>query len=429
MNYADTLEYLYAQLPMFTRVGAAAYKKDLFNIQALCEALHHPQKKFKSIHVAGTNGKGSTCHMLASILQEAGFKTGLYTSPHIKAFGERIRVNGKMIDEQFVVDFVERNRGLTETVKPSFFELTVAMAFAYFAKEKVDFAIIETGLGGRLDSTNLIEPELSVITNIGYDHMQILGDSLEKIASEKAGIIKHNTPVVIGKIQEETKGIFTETAAKLNAEIEFAENHFSVVSARLTSQRLTCTVINKFTNQESTYQLDLTGGYQQENLCTVLSCVSFLNQMGYPISETVLSKGLSQTKINTGIRGRWEILEEQPLVILDVAHNESGIQWVLNQLQQHYAHRKIHFIIGFAKDKDISGVLKLFPKEATYYFTQAHSPRALPMEELHRLATLQGLNGNRFQHVNEALAFAKSKADPQDVIVICGSFYVISELN
>ncbi|MEX0636988.1 MAG: Mur ligase family protein, partial [Ferruginibacter sp.] len=307
MNYAETIEYLYTRLPMFTRIGAAAYKKDLHNTIALCDTLQNPQQHFKTIHVAGTNGKGSCSHMLASVLQQAGYKTGLYTSPHIKAFGERIRINGVMIEEQFVVDFVKRTNSVIDHIEPSFFELTVGMAFEYFAREKVDIAVIETGLGGRLDSTNIIQPELSVITNIGYDHMNILGNTLEAIAHQKAGIIKHNTPAVIGEYLTETKPIFLQEAALAQASLVFASEVFEITSADNDSTFLHCRVNNKLTNQPLYLQLDLNGWYQQLNLCTVLTAIEELKKIGYQLSDQVIIEALRSVKKLTGMRGRWDI--------------------------------------------------------------------------------------------------------------------------
>ncbi|MEP7164769.1 MAG: folylpolyglutamate synthase/dihydrofolate synthase family protein [Ferruginibacter sp.] len=428
MTYDQTIEYLYEHLPMFSRIGAAAYKKDLHNTIELCRALGDPQQEFKSIHIAGTNGKGSTSHMLAAVLQEAGYKTGLYTSPHIKDFGERIRINGKMIDRDFVIDFVERTRIISDEVNPSFFELTVAMAFEYFAKESVDIAVIETGLGGRLDSTNIITPLLSVITNIGYDHMNILGNTLPEIAFEKAGIIKNNIPVVIGETLPETKPVFVKKAKEMNAEIHFTEERFITRSTEPAGSLLRCNVVDTSGNEMTIYKIDLLGLYQAKNICTVLHAVSLLNKMGFNIPETTVHSGLGNVKKLTGLRGRWELLDPKPALILDVAHNEDGIKQVLHQLKTNYPLSHIHFVLGFVNDKDVSKMLALFPADASYYFTNAHIPRALPYEQLKQVAELNHLHGEGFDHVNAAIEKAKLNMKEQDVIMVCGSFFIIAEV-
>lgn len=414
---------------MFSRIGAAAYKKDLHNTIELCRALGDPQHKFKSIHIAGTNGKGSTSHMLAAILQEAGYKTGLYTSPHIKDFGERIRINGKMINRDFVIDFVERTKNITTEVSPSFFELTVAMAFEYFATESVDIAIIETGLGGRLDSTNIISPVLSVITNIGFDHMNILGNTIEEIAFEKAGIIKNNTPVVIGESFPETKRIFVKKAAEMNADIHFTEDKFITQSTESTGTLLLCNILNTTSNEIVTFKIDLLGLYQAKNICTVLNTVDILNQINFTISETAIRTGLENVKKLTGLRGRWELLQTNPAVILDVAHNEDGIKQVLQQLRNNYPSSVFHFVLGFVNDKDVNKVLALFPADGNYYFTNAHIPRALPYERLKEIAASNQLNGKGFDDVNAAINEAKLNATKNDVIIVCGSFFIIAEVT
>jgi dihydrofolate synthase/folylpolyglutamate synthase len=429
MTYTETIEYLYAQLPMFSRIGAAAYKKDLHNTIELCAALGNPHNNFKSIHVAGTNGKGSTCHMLAAILQQAGYKTGLYTSPHVKQFGERIRVDGKMIDEHFVIDFVERTKTLTAQIQPSFFELTVAMAFEYFSKENVDIAIIETGLGGLLDSTNVISPILSIITNIGYDHTNILGNTLPEIAFQKAGIIKANTPVVIGEVLPETKNIFVKQANEKEAPILFAQSRFFAEFIEPTGNLLFCNVKDNVTHTVEKLRLDLNGIYQAKNICTVLSAVDVLRRLGYTIPESDLHHALENVKELTGMRGRWDIVQLHPTVIQDVAHNTDGITQVILQLSNNYPKAGLHFVLGFVKDKDVDHVLELFPKEARFYFTNAHIPRALPHQDLRELAAAKGLPGDSFDNVNDAIAAAKSNAARSDVIMICGSFFTIAEIN
>ncbi len=429
MNYKETIDYLYQQLPMFSRVGQAAYKEDLHNTIALCNALNNPQQKFKSIHIAGTNGKGSTSHMLAAVLQKAGYKTGLYTSPHIKDFGERIRINGKMISESFVVGFVERTKAISEKVQPSFFELTVAMAFEYFAEEKIDIAIIETGLGGRLDSTNIILPILSVITNIGFDHMNILGNTLPEIASQKAGIIKENIPVVIGEILPETINVFVQEANKKNAPVYLAPEMFVTEYIESAGPLLLCNIKNKRTNIVEKLRLDLTGLYQVKNCTTLLCCIEQLKHTGFSIPEKALHEGLENVKSLTGIKGRWDVVKCAPAIILDVAHNKDGIQQVLKQLSLSYPAANIHFVLGFVKDKDISTVLSLFPGNASYYFTNAHIPRALPHTALKVLAEEKKLKGNSFDNVNDAIAQAKAVAKKNDVIMVCGSFFIIGEIE
>lgn len=429
MNYQQTIDYLYSQLPMFSRIGSAAYKADLHNTIALCSSVGNPQNKYKTIHIAGTNGKGSTSHILAAILQEAGYKTGLYTSPHIKDFRERIRVNGKMITEQFIIDFTENTESITEEIKPSFFELTVAMAFKYFEEEQVDIAVIETGLGGLLDSTNIITPILSVITNIGYDHQNILGNTLEEIASQKAGIIKQNIPVVIGETLPDTKNIFVENAERKNAPIQFAEENFITTYIDVEGDLLLCNVQNIETGITEKLRCGLTGLYQAKNLCTVLAAVTELNKLQINIPEMALHKGIEDVKEITGLRGRWEILQQHPTIIADVAHNKDGIAQVINQLNLSYPKNHIHFILGFVKDKDVENVLKLFPQNASFYFTNAHIPRAMPSVDLQQKAKLVGLNGEYYDHIDDAVNAAKKNADNNAVIMICGSFFILAESN
>lgn len=429
MNYQQTIEYLYSQLPMFSRIGSAAYKADLHNTIALCKSVGNPQNNYKTIHIAGTNGKGSTSHILAAILQQAGYKTGLYTSPHIKDFRERIRVNGEMITEQFVIEFTEKTKVITEEIKPSFFELTVAMAFKYFEEEKVDIAVIETGLGGLLDSTNIITPILSIITNIGYDHQNILGNTLEEIATQKAGIIKALVPVVIGETLPETKNIFIETADKKNASIHFAEKRFVTTYLAVEGDLLLCNVQDLHTGITEKLRCGLSGLYQGKNLCTVLAAVHELKKIKIDIAETALHNGIEQVKKITGLRGRWEILQQHPTVIADVAHNKDGITQVINQLNTLYPLANFHFVLGFVKDKDVENVLKIFPDNAFFYFTNAQIPRAMPCEELKAKAAIADLRGNCFSHVNDAINAAKSAAATNDVIIICGSFFIISECH
>jgi dihydrofolate synthase/folylpolyglutamate synthase len=436
MTFQETIDYLYSQLPMFSRIGAAAYREDFHNTIALCDALDNPQTKFNCIHIAGTNGKGSTSHMLAAILQQAGYKTGLYTSPHLKDFRERIKINGEMISEAFVVEFVERNKKLSEAIEPSFFELTVAMAFDYFNRQQVDIAVIETGLGGRLDSTNIITPILSIITNIGYDHMNILGDTLEKIAAEKAGIIKPAVPVVIGEYLPETKAIFLNKAAECKAPIHFAQDEYAVTNIETTAQQLNCAVTSAAQQVTENFSLDLNGLYQTKNLQTVLCAEGILINEGFYIKNEAEKFALAHVKKLTGLQGRWDVIAEHPLVVLDVAHNEDGIRQVLAQTSQFLMpskdvglQKKLHFVIGMVKDKEVSKVLSMLPKDATYYFTNAHIPRAMAAADLQLKAAEYGLTGNYFDNVNEAILAAKKQADPNDMIVVCGSVFLVGEVD
>ncbi len=429
MNYQETLQYLYSQLPMFSRIGAAAYKKDIHNTVELCNALGNPQNQFKSIHIAGTNGKGSTSHMLAAALQQQGYKTGLYTSPHLKDFGERIRINGAMIDPEFVIQFTEKTKAICENIQPSFFELTVAMAFEYFAVQKVDIAVIETGLGGRLDSTNIITPVLSIITNIGFDHTQFLGNTLEAIAFEKAGIIKQNTPVVIGEVLPETKMVFEEKANSTKSSILFAEDCYDISVRDHRSNQMVCEVMNKTTQELKELITDLNGLYQTKNLKTLLTSIDVLNKNGITIKEENLTTALANVKKLTGLRGRWDIISKEPTIILDVAHNKDGIQTLINQLNSNYLNSKFHFVLGFVNDKDIDSILDLLPKDASYYFTNAHIERALPHDKLKLLAKEKKLNGESFDDINLALANAKNNAQKNDIIIACGSFFTLAEIN
>lgn len=429
MTYTETLNYLYTQLPMFTRIGAAAYKADLSNTITLCAALDNPQNKFKSIHVAGTNGKGSTSHMLASVLQEAGYKVGLYTSPHIKDFRERIKINGQKIEKQFVVHFTENIKTKITEIQPSFFEITVAMAFAYFAKQQVDIAVIEVGLGGLLDSTNVIIPELCVITNIGLDHTNLLGTTLPEIATQKAGIIKASVPVVISQTQEETERVFTNKALEKNTSIFFADKVMEVIgmdTATIGLQKMK--VVNTAKMSITNYELDILGKYQQKNVKGVLLALEILQQYNWNISAQNIVDGLKNIKNNTGLMGRFDMLEISPMLIADVAHNADGITEVLAQIKN-IPHNNLHIITGFVADKAVDKVLALFPKNANYYFTQANIPRALLKENLQETAKQYQLNGEVYNNVNTALQAAKANASKEDIILICGSFFIIAELE
>ena len=423
-TYADTLHYLYAQLPMFTRVGASAYKKDLHNTLALCNALHHPEHKFKSVHIGGTNGKGSSSHMLAAILQTAGYKTGLYTSPHLRDFRERIRINGQMIPEQEVTNFVNSHQALFEEINPSFFEATVGLAFDYFAKQGVDIAIIEVGLGGRLDSTNVINPLLSLITNIGLDHQDILGNTLEEIAKEKAGIIKSSTPIIVGEKQAEIADVFENKAIEANAKILFASECWTI-TPKETAPLLVVNALSSKQNLE--LALDLRGSYQVKNLAGVLTAVDELREQGFKISEENLKTALKQVTSLTGLQGRWQTLQQQPLVICDTGHNEDGIKEVLKNITN-TPHQNLHMVWGMVKDKDIAKILALLPKDATYYFCQPNIPRGKPTEELAQEAQKYQLKGQAYASVAEAYQQALSHAKPNDLVFVGGSTFVVAEV-
>ncbi len=430
MKYSETLDYLFTQLPMFQRSGPAAYKNNLENTLTLDEHYGHPHKKFKTIHVAGTNGKGSVSHMLAAVLQSAGYKTGLYTSPHLKDFRERIRINGEMIPENAVTEWIEKYKANNENWKidPSFFELTVAMTFDYFAQQEVDVAVIEVGLGGRLDSTNIITPEVSVITNIGLDHTDLLGDTLEKIAFEKAGIIKENIPVVIGETHSETKPVFAKKAESLNAPIFFADKEYCAVYSTLTLDGKQMVRVEK--NGENVLnglQLDLLGNYQLKNLPAVLKTLDILIEQGWKITEDDISRGLKSTISLTGLRGRWQILGNNPRIVCDTGHNEDGIKMVLKQIEN-TAFKKLHFVFGTVGDKNPDNVLCILPKNAVYYFTRADIPRAMNENELAEKAAIFGLNGTIYSSVSEAFKAAKQKADKDDFIFVGGSTFVVAEI-
>jgi dihydrofolate synthase/folylpolyglutamate synthase len=427
MNYEQTLDYLYSKLPMFTRVGAVAFKKDLHNTIVMCEKLGNPQDKFKTIHVGGTNGKGSTSHMLAAIFQQAGFKTGLYTSPHLKDFRERIRINGTMISRDFVVDFVAAQSDIIEELSPSFFEVTVAMAFSYFETEQVDIAIIEVGLGGRLDSTNIIIPELSVITNISLDHTNILGNTLSEIAAEKAGIIKHGIPVVIGERHQETDQTFIKKAEETGSEIVFADEQLNIQYFQRENERLILSVGDKDQLLFQGLALDVTGSYQLKNILTVIQSILVLNKSGYQISDEDIREALGNVKQLTGLQGRWQVLGTHPLIICDTGHNTAGITEVVHNIRE-TPHDHLHMVIGMVKDKDIGGVLKLLPPEARYYFCQPDLERALPAAELARQALDHQLIGDVFQSVQLALTAAKNDANDDDLIFVGGSTFVVAEV-
>ncbi len=406
MTYKEALDFMYKALPMYQRVGQAAFKKDLTNTIKLCEALGNPHNKFKSIHIAGTNGKGSTSHMLASVLQSAGFKVGLYTSPHLKSFTERIRIDGKEVSQEFVTAFIAENQSLIEDIKPSFFEMTVAMAFQYFAEAKVDVAVIEVGLGGRLDSTNIITPELSVITNIGMDHMEMLGDTLTKIASEKAGIIKPNVPVVVTEKHIETESVFKAMAKTMNAKITFAEEQ---------------------TFHEMPLS-DLKGNYQAKNIKGVLTAVEVLRVNGWKISKRNLIMGLSEVQQSTGLKGRWQQLGSNPLTICDTGHNKEAFQYIVEQITSQ-VHEELYMVLGFVKEKDLNPILAMLPSHAQLIFCEPKIPRALLLEELEQKT--RHLEQAKFyeKDVNEAIAKARELAQANDMIFIGGSTFVVAEIE
>jgi len=415
---------------MFHRVGASAYKANIDNTVALCNLLNNPQNSFKSLHVAGTNGKGSVSHMLASILQTAGFRTGLYTSPHLKDFRERIRVNGKMIERSYVTRFIGDYQQESEKINPSFFELTVGMAFSYFREQKVDIAIVEVGLGGRLDSTNIITPLLSVITNVSFDHMQFLGDTLEKIAAEKAGIIKPGIPVVIGETQYETKDVFREKALSVNSEILFADQDFSIHNSILQGGKTNMRVMDIYRDSRlflNQLRTPLTGIYQLKNTVTVLGACMKLNQMGIDISKPIFRTGIKNVVKNTEFSGRWQILDHTPLTICDTGHNEGGLREVMHQITT-TPHAHLHFVFGVVNDKYLPPILDLLPKNATYYFCKPNIPRGLDASDLMLQATAAGLTGACYDSVKSALLAARNSADLKDLIFIGGSTFVVAEL-
>ncbi len=426
MNYEEAVDYLYARLPMFTRDGASAFKKDLTNTYRLCEAIGNPYERFKSIHIAGTNGKGSTSHMLAAILQQAGYKTGLYTSPHLLDFRERIRVNGMLVPREWVATFVNDHRALMETIRPSFFEVTVAMAFAYFAEAAVDIAIVETGLGGRLDSTNIITPLLSVITNIGYDHTAMLGDTLPEIAGEKAGIIKPGIPAVVGERQTAVADVFERVAAEKGSRLLFAPDQWHVTNLGRSEQHLNLNATLRHSGESTDYALDLMGSYQAKNLPAVLCAVAELRQQGLRIPEADVRYALAHVQQLTGLMGRWHTLATDPLVICDTGHNTDGWREVLANIEI-TSYDTLHMVIGMMRDKDPGRILPMLPKEAHYYFCQVDMPRALPAAELRTAAVRHGLRGDEFGTVAHAVAAARQAASAADLIFIGGSTFIVAD--
>lgn len=429
MNYPDAIQFIYSQLPMFTRIGAAAYKADLSTTINLCEALGNPEQGFRAIHIAGTNGKGSVSSFTASVLQESGYKTGLFTSPHLRDFRERIRINGLMIPETYVAEFVSANMPLFTKLKPSFFEMSFAMAACYFRDENVDIAVIETGMGGRLDSTNLVRPLASVITNIGFDHMQFLGNTLAAIAAEKAGIIKPNIPIIIGERNPETDDVFTQTAEKHASPILFAEDFYTVVNHLYSTEKnlLQASYKSEVTGDNIELISPLPGIYQLKNLKTTLTLLKLVSAKLPTITQKTISDGVFNVLVNTGILGRWQVLKNKPLAIADTGHNEHGIKWVLEQIGL-IKFERLHVVLGMVSDKDVSHVLELFPKNAQYYFCKPTIPRGLEVEELVKLANFHGLYGEAFTSVKEAFNAALLKADEKDFIFVGGSTFVVAEV-
>lgn len=428
MKYQEILDYLYSQLPMFHRIGAAAYKADLEKTLKLAELLGNPQNKLKVIHIAGTNGKGSVSHLLASVLQEAGYKTGLYTSPHLRDFRERIRINGKMISKSAITGFIKRHKPGLDIIRPSFFEMTFGLCLDYFSKNKTEVAIMETGMGGRLDSTNILHPDLCIITNIGFDHTDFLGDTLAKIAAEKAGIIKAGIPVVVGEAGAETRVVFREKAASVKAPLFFSKEIYKVEKLKESSFSVLRVKITKLKNKENfEVSCPLAGEYQLENLRTLMAAIELLKHSGYRISQNEVIAGISKVKENTGFMGRWEILHTKPLVICDTGHNPDGIKAVLSQIQT-LKYRNLHFVLGMVEDKDISRILRMLPLSATYYFCKADIPRGLDANELTRQASNVGLQGKVYSSVKEAYAAALSESKSDDLVFVGGSTFIVAEV-
>jgi dihydrofolate synthase / folylpolyglutamate synthase len=427
MNYKETIDFLFSQLPAYHRIGKAAYKNDLSNSIAFDSYLEHPHTRYMTIHIAGTNGKGSVSHMIASVLMKAGYKTGLFTSPHLADFRERIRVNGRMITRRAITGFVNKHSEFIKALKPSFFEMSAAMAFEYFAEAGVDVAVIEVGLGGRLDSTNIINPVLSLITNIGHDHMDLLGDSLEKVATEKAGIIKHKVPVVISETQKETEQIFLAKAAEADSEIYFADRNFSCTLEDMdyeTGGRI-FRVDDKLSDKWFTGETNLGGDYQAKNIQAVFQAFSFIKGI-FSISDKDITDGIRDVVADTHFAGRWQIAGRKPLIILDTGHNKEGLELVIGQIKK-IPSTKLHFVLGFLSDKDISSILPLFPKEASYYFTKASVPRALDEKVLMEKAVGSGLRGKCYPDVKSAVRAARSNASDSDIVFIGGSTFIVAE--
>lgn len=427
-NYEQAIQWMFQQIPMYQRTGKAAYKVDLEMTHRIDKYFGHPHKHFKTIHIAGTNGKGSVSHMVASVLQAAGYKTGLYTSPHLKDFRERIRVDGEKVQKQFVLDFMKKNKEFFLEVEPSFFEMSVAMAFEYFKFKKVEVAVVEVGMGGRLDSTNIIQPEVTAITNIGYDHTQFLGNTLEEIAYEKGGTIKKSVPVVIGETSPFTENIFRKLAHEHSASVYFADQEYRLIPMRTTKELLhSFDVVYKGVKKIDNLQSDLLGKYQEKNIITALKIIDILNNKIFFINEENLRKGMMNVKTTTGFLGRWYVLSQEPMIICDTGHNREGLQYAMDQLKT-LNHKALHFILGFVNDKNLDTILDLFPGNAHYYFSKANIPRAMNEKILAEKASEYGLSGETFPTVAEALSAAKQRASATDVIFVGGSTFVVSEV-
>ncbi|MBO7068657.1 MAG: bifunctional folylpolyglutamate synthase/dihydrofolate synthase [Bacteroidaceae bacterium] len=424
MTYQEATTYLFTAAPLFQNIGAGAYKEGLSNTQLLDKHFNHPHRNYRTIHVGGTNGKGSTSHTLAAVLQSQGYRVGLYTSPHLVDFRERIRVNGEMIPQQRVIDFIEKERSFFEPLHPSFFELATALAFQYFAEMKVDVAVIEVGLGGRLDCTNIIQPDLSIITNISFDHVQFLGNTLPKIAYEKAGIIKRQVPAVIGEAGDgEVRAVFEEEARKVGTELIFAEEEDELTGFSLSP-------VTGYTYSTKSYgelHGQLSGYCQEKNIRTILAAIKVLNQSGYGIDTEAVKEGVSNVCQLTGLMGRWQTISTHPLTICDTGHNVGGMQYITRQLQE-TPHRKLHIIIGMVNDKDVNTVLSMLPKDATYYFTQASVARAMPVEEFAEIAQKHNLHGSCYANVGTAYSAARQNADENDMIFVGGSTFIVADM-
>jgi dihydrofolate synthase/folylpolyglutamate synthase len=426
MRYHDTVDYIMSALPMFQRIGSAAYKANLDSTIALLNRIGNPERNFRSIHIAGTNGKGSVSHILAAIFQSAGYKTGLYTSPHLTDYRERIRIDGQMIEKQFVSQFIKNNKDFLDELKPSFFEMTAGLAFDYFSKKKVDIAIVETGMGGRLDSTNMIEPEISVITNIGLDHTQFLGDTLAKIAKEKAGIIKNGIPVVVGESNVETAPIFIEFAKNKMSQLVFADQYCKPV---ILEHSLVPPLLEMMIDTPSKHlkiQSQLAGSYQIQNICTVVACVELLRETGYKISNSALKTGMKQVVQLTGFRGRWTVRKSKPVVVFDTGHNIDGLQQISKMLKT-LSFNKLHLVIGMVDDKNHESLLKLFPPDAQYYFCKPSVPRGFDAKKLKLIAESIGLKGKSYATVASAYKAAKINATQQDIIFVGGSTFTVAD--
>ncbi len=428
MKYARALQWMFRRLPMYSRVERSAYRPGLDNIRKLCAHLGNPHNDIVTIHIAGTNGKGSVSSMLASILTEAGYRTGLYTSPHLRDFRERIRINGQKIPRRAVSRFVQSNQTFIESLDASFFEVTAALAFHHFAKKKVDVAVIETGLGGKLDSTNIIQPVLSIITNISWDHKNVLGDTLEQIATQKAGIIKPGVPVVVGERNqlESVNQVFTQTAQSSKSPLVYAEDHWVVHFEKWRPDRGICQVVAQRGQDKLPFQSPLCGAYQAKNIATVLTAVEQLRALGFSISKKNVRRGFRHVIEHSGLAGRWQLIGKKPLVIADVAHNESGLQYTIAMLRS--LDRPVHFVVGFVADKDLESMLKLFPKDAQYYFCCPPVPRGLPVDLLKEVATRHGLTGQAYNSVRKALKAAVRHCKPKDVVYVGGSTFVVAEV-